>query len=703
MLALATVIAASHSAAAMAGGQSYVTIMFSRAQVEGVTAPNCTPMPNSVPIWQVAQDLAAHGYPATEAVSTSLEADSSEKCTNSAELTLSWDDLRQLQSQYGWDVIPRGNQDDLSVTASEQYADSCALLPTFYDQGFANAWSMYAYYGGPYSTSMQSDVVSTCFGFGRTYRIGANPLPVPSPYLVKVYSINGGYCNDITLPCHTISTPYEYTLPNVLQALVQSAGWDVIQGYKFVTGAYSSSAVSWDCTGADPASHWTSRGEVYCYNDWQSVIDAIPPTSQVVSPSVVANAQGRAVNGPLATISVTPSQATIAAGGSQRFQAEGFDDQGHDLGTVLTQITFSIDGTGSCAGSTCSATDTGSYTVTATTASASASAQLTVVDPPAVSGMAPASGRVGDTLTITGSGLDAVAGVAFNGTTAAPVTVSPTQLTVAVPNGATDGPVTVTALGGVTQPAGSFAVQPSITGFSPQAAAAGTTVTISGSALAGATAVTIAGVPAPITANSYASIKATVPVITAAGPITVTTPNGSDTSTALFGMAPIITGFTPTGGKVGSLITISGSGLQAASAVKFNGAAAAFTAGSDSAITATVPAAASTGKITVTVAGVIYKSAASFNVIPTVSGFSPTSGKVGSSVTITGSGFTHATKVLFAGVAAAYSVSSATQIKATVPSAAPSGKITVRTAGGAATSAAKFKVLAGAHAADLHR
>jgi hypothetical protein len=138
-------LATAHPPAAMADGPSYVTIMFSRAQVEGVTSPNCTPMPNSVPIWQVAQDLAAHGYPATEAVSTSLEADTGERCNSNGDLTLSWDDLRQLQSQYGWDAIPRGNQDDRSATASQQYADSCALLPTFYDEGFAKAWGMYAY------------------------------------------------------------------------------------------------------------------------------------------------------------------------------------------------------------------------------------------------------------------------------------------------------------------------------------------------------------------------------------------------------------------------------------------------------------------------------------------------------------------------------------------------------------------------------
>jgi hypothetical protein len=317
--------------------------------------------------------------------------------------------------------------------------------------------------------------------------------------------------------------------------------------------------------------------------------------------------------------------------------------------------------------------------------------------------MSPTTGRVGDAVTISGSGLDLISGVTFDGTAASFTIVSPTQITTTVPNGATDGPVTVTAPGGLTQQAGSFTVQPTITGFSPLTAAAGATVTISGSALLGADQVTIAGVPAAFTVSSYATIKATVPVITAPGPITVTTPDGTATSTAAFGIAPVISGFTPTSGKVGASVAITGSGLSGTSSVKFNGAAATFTVTSNTAITATVPSAASTGKIAVTVSGTITKSTTSFSVIPTIGGFSPTSGRPGTVVAISGTGFTHATKVLFAGVAATYSVTSPTKINATVPSAAPTGKITVRTAGGSATSASKFTILKSASTTDRHR
>jgi uncharacterized protein (TIGR03437 family) len=49
--------------------------------------------------------------------------------------------------------------------------------------------------------------------------------------------------------------------------------------------------------------------------------------------------------------------------------------------------------------------------------------------------------------------------------------------------------------------------------------------------------------------------------------------------------------------------------------------------------------------------------------------------------------------VLFAGIAATYTVASPTKINATVPAGATTGKITVRTAGGSATSTTNFTIL----------
>jgi parallel beta-helix repeat protein len=80
---------------------------------------------------------------------------------------------------------------------------------------------------------------------------------------------------------------------------------------------------------------------------------------------------------------------------------------------------------------------------------------------------------------------------------------------------------------------------------------------------------------------------------------------------------------------------------------------------------------------------------------PGISSFTPTSGPVGTTVTISGTNFTGATAVKFNGVNASFTVASASSITATVPSSATSGQITVTTAGGSATSSSAFTVSAG--------
>ena len=61
-------------------------------------------------------------------------------------------------------------------------------------------------------------------------------------------------------------------------------------------------------------------------------------------------------------------------------------------------------------------------------------------------------------------------------------------------------------------------------------------------------------------------------------------------------------------------------------------------------------------------------------------------------MTLTGTNLIGTSKVTFNGLAASFSVTSATQITATVPTGATSGPITVTTPGGTATSAASFTV-----------
>jgi uncharacterized repeat protein (TIGR03803 family) len=150
----------------------------------------------------------------------------------------------------------------------------------------------------------------------------------------------------------------------------------------------------------------------------------------------------------------------------------------------------------------------------------------------------------------------------------------------------------------------------------------------------------------------------------------------------------------PASGTEGATITILGGGLLGATGVSFDGTAGdGITIVSDSEITATVPSGAETGKVKVTTAsGTTISSAVKFKVTPTISSFSPTSGPVGTTVIITGTGFSQTSKVTFNGKVATFPAPTDTQINATVPTGATTGKIAITTKGGTVGTTTNFTV-----------
>ena len=157
------------------------------------------------------------------------------------------------------------------------------------------------------------------------------------------------------------------------------------------------------------------------------------------------------------------------------------------------------------------------------------------------------------------------------------------------------------------------------------------------------------------------------------------------------GLVPFIS-LQPTSGLVSQPVGIMGGGLTGTTSVKFNGTNAAFSIVSDTYALTSVPSGATTGFVKATIPGTL-KSNQKFLVTPVVLSFSPASGPVGATVVITGNSLTGATKVTFGGVKALiFSVDSYTQITATVPTGAKTGKIQVTTPGGTASSPATFTV-----------
>jgi uncharacterized repeat protein (TIGR03803 family) len=158
------------------------------------------------------------------------------------------------------------------------------------------------------------------------------------------------------------------------------------------------------------------------------------------------------------------------------------------------------------------------------------------------------------------------------------------------------------------------------------------------------------------------------------------------------GAAPFVS-LVSTTAIVGKTVEILGQAFTGTTSVSFGGATASYRAASDTYLTATVPSGATTGAVTVTTPGGTLTSNKTFRVTPQLKSFTPPSGPVGTVVTITGVSLIQTTKVTFGGVAAtSFAVNSDTQVTATVPTGAVTGKILITTAGGTASSSAIFTV-----------
>ena len=159
------------------------------------------------------------------------------------------------------------------------------------------------------------------------------------------------------------------------------------------------------------------------------------------------------------------------------------------------------------------------------------------------------------------------------------------------------------------------------------------------------------------------------------------------------GLAPFVK-LVNWAGKVGNTVELLGQGFTGTTGVSFDGIPATFKNLSDTYMTATVPAGALTGTVTVTTFTGSMASNRAFLVLPIIKSFTPGSGSVGSQVTITGISLTQTARVTIGGRSAAFTVNSDTQITATVPAGALTGqKITVTTTGGATASAGTFAVV----------
>ena len=184
----------------------------------------------------------------------------------------------------------------------------------------------------------------------------------------------------------------------------------------------------------------------------------------------------------------------------------------------------------------------------------------------------PDKGPVGTSVTIYGTGFSLTPiqnSVSFNGVAATVTAASATQLIVAVPSGATTGPITITTPNGSAVSSTSFEVFQalSITGFTPTIGTPGTAVQITGTdfdPIAANNQLKFNITTAVASSATPTTIDTTVPSGATSGHISVTTGAGTAVSTADFFVPP--SPFTAASVEFASRITMGETKLFAVNA-----------------------------------------------------------------------------------------------------------------------------------------
>ncbi|MER6415115.1 IPT/TIG domain-containing protein [Streptomyces humidus] len=240
---------------------------------------------------------------------------------------------------------------------------------------------------------------------------------------------------------------------------------------------------------------------------------------------------------------------------------------------------------------------------------------------------------------------------------------------------------------------------PAVSSINPSqgSVSGGTTVTITGTNLTGATAVRFgASNAASYSVNSSTQITASTPAGSPGSvPVTVVSPSGTSNTTVSFtytAVLPTVTAVSPATGPAsgGTAVTLTGTNFTGATAVRFGSDnAPSFTVTSSTRIT-TVSPSGSPGAVPVTVttpSGTSASAAAAYFFYvpaPFLTEISPSAGPTGgnNNVTLKGANLSNATAVRFGAAVSTFTSVSSTEVTAKAPPGSGVADITVSTPGG---------------------
>ena len=399
-----------------------------------------------------------------------------------------------------------------------------------------------------------------------------------SPTTTTAYTVVG-----TTAGCsvNAIATVTVTSLPTIT---ISPASTTICNGSSTTLTASGGTSYSWTPGGATTAAITVSPTATTAYT--------VVGTSAGCSANAIATVTVTQV-----PIAVSPTSTTICSGQNTTLTASGATTYSWSPGGATT------------AAITVAPTSATTYTVTGTvsgcTKTATATVNVTtvniVISPPTAS-ICP-----GGNITLTASGGTTYVWAPGGATTAA-VTVSPTSTTTYTVTSASGGcpgsatrvvtvnPSVTASINIAPTPGNSICSGTSVLftatisngGASPvyQWTRNGTTVGPNANAYPTSTLSNGDIISCTLTSNAACVTNPTV----VSNPVTMTVSGG----------LPTISSFTPTSGTSGTTVTINGTNFVGVSAVKFNGTNASFTVVNATQITATVPAGATTGLISVT-------------------------------------------------------------------------------------------------------
>ena len=483
--------------------------------------------------------------------------------------------------------------------------------------------------------------------------------------------------------------------------------YPIIQLTNPTTGnVYDATSFNWSSTGVQtgnaPVSTEFSLPQTVPLGSYLLTVDTNGISS---SPVAVNYSSGGLSLAPLIT-SISPNTGATAGGTTVTIDGSGLSnatavDFGANPATILSDTDSEIV-VSSPASSPAGASKTVSITVTNSlgTSGLSSADQFTYIAPPSITSLTPNSGTVlgGSTVTIKGSNLEDATTVKFGTKSATIVSDSNNQLVVTTP-AETVGTVNVivtTAYGTSTVTSGgvyTYEVLPTIQSISPNSGTAvgGTTVTITGTDLASATAVDFGANAAKIISDTASQIVVVSPAgtpgvvdITITG-VAITGQNTNTTGTSPISSAdqftylifPVVSSISGNmGPAIGDTdVTITGTYLNGATGVDFGSTPATILSDTATQIVVLSPAGTAGKTVDVTVtnvngtSGTLAGDLFTYVGLPTVTGITPDTGPIagGTAVTIMGTNFTNAATVAFGSQSVKFKVMSSNEITATSP------------------------------------